>query len=201
MNISKTTSVFVLGLILLAGCSKPYNQNAENSEGYGDGNSYASTEGNIYGEDGYSVPGSSNAYGNQASNRQAQLGDFYEDPSYGSNVVAGPSGGARDRVIYFAYDSAELDSRSMAVLRVQAQYLRNNPHTRVVLEGHTDERGTREYNIALGERRAYSVRNAFINEGVNAEQIRVLSYGEERPAADCADESCYARNRRAVIVY
>ena len=64
-----------------------------------------------------------------------------------------------------------------------------------------DERGSREYNLGLGERRAYSVRNVFIEQGVNPAQLRVLSYGEERPVDFCSNESCYAKNRRAVIVY
>ena len=71
----------------------------------------------------------------------------------------------------------------------------------VVLEGHTDERGTREYNIGLGERRAYSVKDVFQQDGVGVDQIRVLSYGEERPAVWGSDEDSYARNRRAVIIY
>ncbi|MBP3195186.1 MAG: peptidoglycan-associated lipoprotein Pal [Cardiobacteriaceae bacterium] len=186
--------IALLTVLLLSACSKPYNEGEGNTDGMG-------ADGGVYGADGYTVPGGSDIYGNQAMNNRAQLGDFYEDPSYGVNVQGGPQSSAKDRVIYFAYDSAELDSRSLAVLRVHSQYLREHGNTRVVLEGHTDERGTQEYNIALGERRAYSVRNQFISEGVNPEQIRVLSYGEERPAADCQDESCYARNRRAVIVY
>lgn len=86
-------------------------------------------------------------------------------------------------------------------MEVQARYLIKNPAAATVLEGHADERGTREYNIALGERRANAVRQLMIAYGVSPQQIRTLSYGEERPAVDGHDESAYALNRRVEIVY
>lgn len=199
MNRKNTWILAIAAALTLAGCSTPYavDENgtvATSDATYGDGNS-------VYGADGYTVPGRSNIYGNQTSNTQAANGDFYQDPGYGVNVVGGPAATAKDRIIYFSYDSASLDSRSEAVVREHARYLREHPQTRVVLEGHTDERGSREYNIGLGERRAYSVRNLFQQEGVNPAQMRVLSYGEERPAANCQSELCYAKNRRVVIIY
>lgn len=182
--------------LILAGCSKPYAIDETNTGVENIGNTQS-----VYGADGYTTPGNSDIYGNQTHNAQAANGDFYQDPGYGVNVVGGPTAVAKDRVIYFSYDSAALDARSAAVVREHAQYLRAHPTTRVVLEGHTDERGSREYNIGLGERRAYSVRNLFQQEGVKTAQLRVLSYGEERPAANCQSELCYAKNRRVVIIY
>ena len=173
-------------VLALGGCASPYG--AEQGESF-------------YGKDGYTVPGRATAYGNVENNTRASVGDFYEDPAYGVNVVGGPGAQAKDRVIYFAYDSAHLDDRSAAVVREHVQYLRSHPQTRVVLEGHTDERGSREYNVGLGERRAYSVKRLFRQEGVDVAQMRVLSYGEERPAAFCSNETCYAKNRRVVIIY
>ena len=198
MKLNKSATLIFGAALIIAGCSKPYGVdaygNAPPNEIYGAG-------GTVYGADGYTVPGKSTIYGNVQTNQRASYGDFYEDPTYGVNGVGGPQAGAKDRVIYFSYDSSQLDSRSVAVVQEHARYLRENPQTRVVLEGHTDERGSREYNLGLGERRAYSVRNVFIEQGVNPAQLRVLSYGEERPVDFCSNESCYAKNRRAVIVY
>ncbi|MCP5419351.1 MAG: peptidoglycan-associated lipoprotein Pal [Gammaproteobacteria bacterium] len=106
-----------------------------------------------------------------------------------------------DRVVYFDFDSADIRSDSRPIVEVQARYLIKNPAAATVLEGHADERGTREYNIALGERRANAVRQLMIAYGVSPQQIRTLSYGEERPAVDGHDESAYALNRRVEIVY
>lgn len=128
-------------------------------------------------------------------------GDYYQDPEYGKNVVAGINSPLKDRVIYFNFDSYQISNDSQKVLLAQANYLRNNPSVRVVLEGHTDERGSRAYNLGLGEKRAIAVKNALINAGVNEEQIETLSYGEERPAAWGSDPDSYARNRRVVLSY
>lgn len=205
MKISKKYWLaFAATLFVLAGCSKPYSAEtppgAENTSVYG--SDY--NQGGVYNDSyntGYST---TNPYASGSSNYRgggADNGDYYNDPNYGQNVMAGPQATERDRVIYFAFDSDQLDSRSVAVVREHARYLVSHPSTRVVLEGHTDERGSREYNVGLGERRAYSVRRIFQQEGVNPSQMRVLSYGEERPAANCQNENCYAKNRRVVIVY
>lgn len=186
-------------LVLLAGCSSPYDAE-QAGQGAGEGGMYGATygsDGNPYGSGGAYGAGGSSYYGGDS----ASTADFYQDPMYGVNVVGGPDASARDRVIYFSYDSASIDSRSMAVIEEHARYLRANPGTMVVLEGHTDERGTREYNIGLGERRAYSVKQAFQNLGAGVQQMRVLSYGEERPAVWGSDELSYAKNRRVVIIY
>jgi peptidoglycan-associated lipoprotein len=186
----KHTLGLVLFSLLAFACSSPYgleegeNAGQENGfGGYGDGATY----------------GNNNSFGGGYGG--AGTADHYSNPQYGVNVVGGPQSGDKDRIIYFAFDSSNIDSRSEAVIREHAKYLRAHPQTQVVLEGHTDERGTREYNISLGERRGYSVKERFTAEGVSPQQMRVMSYGEERPAAFGSSEEDYARNRRAVIVY
>ncbi|MGD9599080.1 MAG: peptidoglycan-associated lipoprotein Pal [Steroidobacteraceae bacterium] len=115
---------------------------------------------------------------------------------------AGPQGELLSkRIIYFGFDRAELKPEDAALVAAHAQYLASHPDTRVRLEGHTDERGTREYNIGLGERRAQTVRRALLLQGVAETQVATVSYGEERPAAAGSDEVAWAQNRRVEIVY
>ncbi len=106
-----------------------------------------------------------------------------------------------DRIVYFSFDSAEVLPESQTIIEANARKLTKSSRTVTQLEGHTDERGSREYNIALGERRANAVRQAMIAMGVAPQQIRIVSYGEERPAAGGSDEQSYALNRRVEIVY
>lgn len=106
-----------------------------------------------------------------------------------------------EQTVYFDFDRATVKSEFYPVLDKHAAYLAKNPSQRIVLEGHTDSRGTPEYNIALGERRAKSVETYFLNAGVSRSQITVVSYGEEKPAQMGATEYAFAQNRRAVVVY
>ena len=105
-----------------------------------------------------------------------------------------------DRV-FFETDSSELTPQSRATLDKQAQWLNNyTQYSQFTVEGHADERGTREYNIALGARRAQTVRDYLISRGVAANRMQTISYGKERPVALCDDISCWSQNRRAVTV-
>jgi peptidoglycan-associated lipoprotein len=116
--------------------------------------------------------------------------------------VAGPSGAQlQNKTIYFDFDSSEVKSEYNSVIAAHARYLGSNPTVRVRLEGNTDERGSREYNIGLGERRAQSVRRALTLQGVTETQITTVSYGEERPAVTGHTEEAWSRNRRVDIVY
>jgi peptidoglycan-associated lipoprotein len=102
---------------------------------------------------------------------------------------------------FFETDSTELTPQSRATLDKQAQWLNNyNQYSQFTIEGHADERGTREYNIALGARRAQTVRDYLVSRGVAANRMRTISYGKERPVALCDDISCWSQNRRAVTV-
>jgi peptidoglycan-associated lipoprotein len=106
---------------------------------------------------------------------------------------------AGDRV-FFAFDSAEITPEAQLVLQRQAEWLKRYPNVTVTIEGHTDERGTREYNLALGERRAQAARNVLVALGMSASRISTISYGKERPAVPGSTEEAYAQNRRAVTV-
>ena len=112
-----------------------------------------------------------------------------------------PSSPLYKRTIYFDYDKAEIKPEYVAVMQTHARYLGSRGQTRVTLEGHTDERGTREYNLALGDQRADAVRRFMLAEGVRADQMSTLSYGEERPAGLGHNESSWSQNRRVVIQY
>jgi peptidoglycan-associated lipoprotein len=102
--------------------------------------------------------------------------------------------------IFFDTDQSNVDAEDQAVLRSQAQWLTSYPAARVTIEGHADERGTRDYNLALGERRANSAKNYLVSLGVDAGRITTISYGKERPEAIGSDEDSWSRNRRAVTV-
>src|ERR1700719_984773 len=104
-----------------------------------------------------------------------------------------------DRV-FFETDSSELTEQARATLDKQAQWLNNYNRYAFTIEGHADERGTREYNIALGARRAQTVREYLVSRGIAAQRMRTISYGKERPVAVCDDISCWSQNRRAVTV-
>jgi peptidoglycan-associated lipoprotein len=115
--------------------------------------------------------------------------------------TAGGSVVSADRIVYFEFDRADIRPESQAIIESNARYLAGNPRIITQLEGHTDDRGSREYNIALGERRANAVRQVMSAMSVPPQQIRVVSYGEERPAAGGQDEQSHALNRRVEIVY
>lgn len=102
--------------------------------------------------------------------------------------------------VYFTTDSSELSSNSQNTLRGQAQWLARYPQYAIMIEGHADERGTREYNIALGAQRAAAVKHFLSQNGVHPGRLRTLSYGKERPVAVCPDISCWSQNRRAITV-
>ncbi|MGG7565337.1 peptidoglycan-associated lipoprotein Pal [Rhodovulum sp. DZ06] len=104
-----------------------------------------------------------------------------------------------DRVL-FATDSSSLSPEAQATLRAQAQWLMANPARSAIVEGHADERGTREYNLALGARRAAAARNFLVAEGVDPSRLRSVTFGKERPEALCSADACWSQNRRAVTV-
>lgn len=107
----------------------------------------------------------------------------------------------KEHIVYFAFDKSNVQSEYAELLAAHADYLVKNPSVKVVIEGHADERGTPEYNIALGERRAQAVEDYLHNLGVQDSQTSTVSYGEEKPLVDASTESAYAKNRRAVLVY
>ena len=102
--------------------------------------------------------------------------------------------------VYFGFDSSELTGKAQAILDRQAAFLNVNPTMVVIIEGHADERGTREYNLALGDRRAVAVRDYLLAKGLNAARVRTVSYGKERPAVSGSTEGSWEFNRRAATV-
>ncbi len=104
-------------------------------------------------------------------------------------------------IVYFGFDKYDVTSEYAQLLDAHAAFLRANPSVRITIEGHADERGTPEYNIALGERRANAVKMYLQGKGVSADQLSIVSYGKEKPAVLGHDEAAYAKNRRAVLVY
>ncbi|MFC3097957.1 MULTISPECIES: peptidoglycan-associated lipoprotein Pal [Alteraurantiacibacter] len=120
-------------------------------------------------------------------------------PAAGSQAHFAAAMNGRD-VIYFDTDRFNIDNEDAAALRAQADYLLQHTAARATIEGHADERGTREYNLALGERRANAAKNYLVSLGVPESRLRTVSYGEERPVATASNEQAWARNRRAVTI-
>ena len=169
-----TSAVLVAALIATAGCGSRRPPNLPPAPGSASDGTQTGIDGtqNGEGQPGVAVPGSRE--------------DFLQ------SVPA-------DRV-FFALDSHTLTAEGRATLDAQAQWLNANPQVNVTIEGHCDERGTREYNLALGERRANAVRLYLESRGVAAGRMETISWGKERPEAFGTDEASYSRNRRAVTV-
>jgi peptidoglycan-associated lipoprotein len=140
----------------------------------------------------------------QAPGAIDQAGTVPPPEPVGSTALAGSQAAlieaAGSDTVLFAFDSYGLDERARQILGGQAEWLLRNPNVRVTIEGHADERGTREYNLALGERRANAAKNFLAAQGVGAERLSIISYGKERPAVDGSTEEAWAQNRRAVTV-
>ena len=131
----------------------------------------------------------SQSYGATEGNRQ------------GMSALDDPNSPLSKRIIYFAYDSSDIGPEYRTIIEAHAAFLVANQTVVVTLEGHADERGSREYNLALGERRAETVKRQMTLLGASASQFRVVSYGEERPAVDGHDDYAWSQNRRVEIVY
>lgn len=170
----------VLALVVLSGCSSTATR-----EGGAEVSEQSTGAGGAYG---------SGADGS-ATSAASQGADWYGDP------LEDPNSPLATRVIYFDYDQSTVRREYLDVVRAHAQYLANNPQVTVRVEGHADERGSREYNLGLGENRANAIRNLMLAEGVADNQIVVVSYGEERPASYEHNEEAWSMNRRVELVY
>ncbi|MEJ2214226.1 MAG: peptidoglycan-associated lipoprotein Pal [Gammaproteobacteria bacterium] len=146
--------------------------------------------------DGSSTSGATVSEGDGASTSGAsRYGDWSGNP------LDNPNSPLYTKVIYFDFDTSDIRSEFYEVLRAHAEYLVSNPQANLTIEGHCDERGTREYNIGLGERRAMAIKRFFEAEGVEGSRINTISYGEERPADDSHGEAAWAMNRRGILLY
>ena len=172
-----SVALLIAGAALLAGCPKKHNVIEPPNAGS-------------------QVSGSTQGEGASTSSR-ALNGDAGAQGS-GMGADAGPF--AR-KVIYFDFDKSEIKPEFAAVVAAHSRNLASHPNLHVKLEGNTDERGTREYNIGLGERRAQAVRRALMLQGVAQSQITTVSFGAERPAVDGDTEAAWAQNRRVELVY
>ncbi|MCX7099479.1 MAG: peptidoglycan-associated lipoprotein Pal [Methylococcales bacterium] len=198
MKLNKTLVALALSTLLLSACSDTDEKDASLTDGSQNaisGINDASTSGlKGSGLNGSEMNGGMNGSGmNGMSNGDyaSTLGPEFNDPN---NPLS-------KRTIYFMLDSSEVMPDFIPVIGAHAQYLIANPAQRVTLEGNADERGSREYNIALGEQRAKSVAGLMKAQGVSASQLDIVSYGEEKPAAFGSDEAAWERNRRVEIVY
>lgn len=181
----KTLTVIVMAsLLALGACSgKKVKPNAGQT-----GQTVASTTSN-------SAAQSAGAGGDNATTRVTVGADT-------KSGGLGPTGAlGSQRIVYFDYDSSDIRPEFVDVVAAHGRFLSGNAAVRVRLEGHTDERGSPEYNIGLGERRAQTVKRALLLQGVSESQIATVSYGEERPAVSGSDEPAYTKNRRVEIVY
>ncbi|PZX19665.1 peptidoglycan-associated lipoprotein [Palleronia aestuarii] len=168
--IGKTALIF--GMLALAACSNP-DRFGDGGPGFGGG--YGTGAGGLAGANG--------------------IGTGPLDPSsptYFSQTIG-------DRVL-FAVDESTLSDAARSTLQGQANWLNTNPEYTAIIEGHADEQGTREYNLALGARRAASARDFLVSQGVASSRLETVTYGKERPIEICSTEECYTKNRRAVTV-
>tara|TARA_B100001121_G_scaffold303582_1_gene317712 strand:+ start:1099 stop:1584 length:486 start_codon:yes stop_codon:yes gene_type:complete len=141
--------------------------------------------------------------GSGSSSTDSSVSDGTITESTGSGIVSGSQEdlivNVGDRV-FFGYDSSDLDSDALELLQDQVAWLKQNSNVSVTIEGHCDERGTREYNLALGEKRAQAVKNYLIGLGINADRVSTISYGKERPAVVGSNDGAWAQNRRSVTL-
>jgi peptidoglycan-associated lipoprotein len=145
--------------------------------------------------------GAAGQEGAGAEGEGASTAGMQEGAGWSGSPLEDPQSTLYTKVIYFDFDRSEIRSEYRDVVIAHGQYLAANATAMVTVEGHCDERGSREYNIGLGERRANAVKQLLIAQGASVNQITVVSYGEERPAAMGSDENAWAQNRRAVLAY
>jgi len=188
MRFNKGVLVFSLSVAILSGCSSTDEKEGSLLDGGGAGQNDASTSGY---SDGSSLSGEQFGSNGLGGSSEIGLGPEFSDPL---NPLS-------KQTIYFMYDSSQVQQDFIPVIAAHAQYMMAHPSSHVILEGHADERGSREYNIALGEQRAKSVYRMMKVQGVSDSQLEVVSYGEEKPASDGMDEASWQLNRRVEIVY
>jgi peptidoglycan-associated lipoprotein len=196
MKLNKTLLALVISTLLLSACSDTDEKDAsltDGSQNASSGINDASTSGLNKGSGmtGSEIGGSGMNGMSGNGDYASTLGPEFNDPN---NPLS-------KRTVYFMLDSSEVMPDFVPVIAAHAQYLIANPVQRITLEGHGDERGSREYNIALGEQRAKSVAGMMKVQGVSESQLEIVSYGEEKPSVYGSDEDAWEKNRRVEIVY
>lgn len=147
------------------------------------------------------VTGGADASGIDGSGDDGATAIADDGPMTALEMLEEPEGALASRTIYFEFDSAKLTSESIEILEQHGNFIAGNGEVTVRLEGHADERGSREYNIALGDRRAQSVRRVLLFQGASTDQVDTVSYGEEQPAVFGHNEEAWAKNRRVELIY
>jgi len=190
MKINKIVLAFAVSAAIMSGCTSTDEKQGSLIDGELNADNNALTRGV---SDGSSVSGEQfGANGlNDGGHGLSRLGPEFTDPANPLSKLT----------VYFMYDSSQIQQDFIPVLAAHAQYLMSHPGQRVILEGHADERGSREYNIALGEQRAKSVYRMMKVQGVSGNQLEIVSYGEEKPATDGMGEAAWQLNRRVEIAY
>ncbi len=186
MRLNKTVLAFTMSVAILSGCSSTEEKQQSLLEGAQNGDQDASTRGF---SDDSAISGEQ--FGDNSLGGSTGLGPEFDDPA---NPLS-------KRTIFFMYDSSQVQQDFIPVIAAHAQYLLEHPAQHIVLEGHADERGSSEYNIALGEQRAKSVHRMMKSHGVSDSQMEIISYGEEKPVANGMDEASWLLNRRVEIAY
>ncbi len=189
MNALTRTLAVLLPVAMLWGCSTtPSTMDADATAG---GDAAMTTAGGM--EDS-GMEGSDMGSG-------VEVGGVEGDGAFVGDPLTDPNSMLATRTVYFDFDKSEIKSEAREIIEAHARYLSANPSVRIVVEGHCDERGTREYNLSLGERRAKAVQQVMSLLGVSSSQIELVSYGEERPAVMGHDDDAWAMNRRVEFLY
>ena len=192
MKLIKITAV-LLTLTWLSGC---------NTLGLGKDDPDAAVEGaNVVIEDRNADSSGIDGDNTSGSDIGAETQVIVGEDQYQGNELNDPASPLSNRVVYFEYDSSAVRAEDQVTLEAHAAYLSENSNVTVRLIGHTDERGSREYNLALGERRALGIRQVLMLQGANINQFQVTSLGEERPQVEGFDESVWQQNRRVELIY
>jgi peptidoglycan-associated lipoprotein len=174
-------ALLMVGAVLLSGCPKKHNVIEPPAAGT-------------------QIPGSSNTTPGEGASTSGRALDS-DAAAQGANGMNAATGPLAKRIIYFDFDKSEIKPEFADLVAAHARNLTSHSNLHVKLEGNTDERGTREYNIGLGERRAQAVRRALMLQGVAESQLTTVSFGAERPAVEGDDEAAWTQNRRVELVY
>ncbi len=194
-------SAFAKGLAVLLSVALLWGCSSKTSELEADAANDAMASGSAEGSSGSGVEVSGTGSSAEISGAEISGAGASAGAAVEADPFNDPANLLSTQVIYFDFDRSDIKSDARAVIEAHARYLADNPGVRVTLEGHCDERGTREYNLALGERRAKAVEQIMALLGASSRQIEMVSYGEEKPAVLGHDESAWSKNRRVVIVY
>ena len=193
----KRVAIVAVASLLASGCSS-LNESLNDALGGGESDGPAEVE-VIEISDAESVSAGSAMQDDQVQGEQVVFENGMQEGS--ASMSADGLNAPAQRLFFFGFDSSSVGAEDLAVVQAHAAYLINNPVMIVRLEGHADERGSREYNLALGERRAQTLSDLLVAEGVNTGQIEIISYGEENPLEIGHEEAFWAQNRRVELTY